>query len=69
MKIRSVTNNNRKKALEIATAGAKMQFPHAKLQPRPSAADPMLECFHVHRAMMPLGRRTWRELPARAPLS
>lgn len=45
MKIRSVTNNNRKKALEIATAGARMQFPHAKLQPRPSAADPILEVF------------------------
>ena len=45
MKIRSVTNNNRKKAFEIATAGAKMQFPHAKLQPRPSTADPILEVF------------------------
>ena len=45
MRIRSVTNNNRKKALEIATAGAKMQFPHAKLQLRPSTADPILEVF------------------------
>ncbi len=45
MKIRSVRNNNRKKALEIAIASAEMQFPHAKLEPGPSAADPIRELF------------------------
>ena len=45
MKIRSVRNNNRKKALEIRTSSTGMQFPHAKLEPRPSATDPIRDVF------------------------
>ena len=41
MKIRSVRNNNRKKALEIKTSSRAMQFPHAKLRPLPKTHDPI----------------------------
>lgn len=39
MKIRTVKNNNRKKALEIKISGRTLLFPHAKLEPRPNARD------------------------------
>jgi hypothetical protein len=39
MKIRSVKNNNRKKALEITISGRTLLFPHSKLEPRPKAGD------------------------------
>lgn len=45
MKIRSVRNNNRKKALEIKTSSRDLPFPHAKLEPPPSAADPIRRVF------------------------
>lgn len=45
MKIRSVRNNNRKKAFEIKTFGRDLQFPHSKLEPPPSADDPVRQVF------------------------
>jgi hypothetical protein len=45
MKIRSVNNNNRKKALEIRTASRTFQFPHSKLEPPPSAQDPIARVY------------------------
>jgi len=41
MKIRSVRNNNRTKALQVRTSNKDLRFPHSKLEPPPSAADPI----------------------------
>ena len=41
MKIRSVTINNRKKALEIETAKGPLALPFSKLQIKPTAKDPI----------------------------
>jgi len=45
MKIRSVRNNNRKKAFEIKMSGRDLPFPHFKLEPPPSAGDPVRQVF------------------------
>jgi predicted XRE-type DNA-binding protein len=45
MKIRSVRNNNRKKAFELKTSSKELQFPHSKLAPPPSASDPVRRVF------------------------
>lgn len=45
MKIRSVRNNNRKKAFEIKTFNRDLQFPHSKLEPPPNAVDPVRQVF------------------------
>lgn len=41
MKIRSVKNNNRKKAFEIKTSNRTLQFPYSKLDLQPSGSDPI----------------------------
>ena len=43
MKIQSVTANNRKKAFEVRTRARLLTFPYAKADPRPSAADRIVE--------------------------
>ena len=45
MKIRSVRANNRRKVLEVATSKARFFFPFAKLDPRPSADDPIVKIW------------------------
>ena len=45
MKIRSVTHNNRTKAFEVRTAKQRLRFPYVKVDPRPSAADPLARVF------------------------
>lgn len=41
MKIRTVKANNRKKAFEVKTYWKSLWFPYAKVEPRPSANDPV----------------------------
>lgn len=45
MKIRSVRTNNRRKVLEVATSKARFFFPLSKLEPRPSAGDPIVKIW------------------------
>lgn len=45
MKIRSVRMNNRRKVLEVTTSKARLLFPFAKLDPRPSADDPIVKIW------------------------
>lgn len=45
MKLRSVKLNNRKKAFEIGTHTTKLQFPYAKVDPRPAASDPVVRAY------------------------
>ncbi len=45
MKIRSVRMNNRRKVLEVTTSKARLLFPFAKLDPRPSAEDPIAKIW------------------------
>lgn len=45
MKIRAVRANNRRKALELATAKARFLYPFAKLDPRPSPGDPIVKAW------------------------
>ena len=45
MKIQSVTHNNRTKAFEVRTAKQRLRFPYAKVDPRPSAADPLVRVY------------------------
>ena len=45
MKIRSVTCNNRKKAFEVAASAKTLVFPYAKLDPKPTAEDPVARVF------------------------
>ena len=45
MKIRSVKNNNRKKAFEIKAGGKSLQFPYVKVEPQPSVEDPIHQVF------------------------
>ena len=41
MKVRKVTANGRRKALELSTSGATFVYPFARLKPRPTPADPI----------------------------
>lgn len=41
MKIRSVTYNNRKKTFEIKSGGRSLSLPYSKVQPQPTAGDPI----------------------------
>ncbi|OLD32521.1 MAG: hypothetical protein AUI49_02870 [Candidatus Rokubacteria bacterium 13_1_40CM_2_68_13] len=45
MKVRAVTVNNRRKALEVKTAKRTFLFPFAKLNPSPNAKDPIANVF------------------------
>ena len=45
MKIRSVTTNNRRKAFQIKTSARTLALPYAKVDPRPSAGDPVVRVF------------------------
>lgn len=45
MKIRSVTQNNRKKAFEVKTARRTFQLPYSKVDPQPSVSDPITRLF------------------------
>ena len=42
MKIRSVTANNRKKTYEVRTSTKRFVFPYAKVDPQPTADDPVM---------------------------
>ena len=41
MKILSVTHNNRKKAFQVKTSKKTFEFPFSKVDPQPSASDPI----------------------------
>ena len=43
MKIRAVGANNRRKVLEVRTSRARFLYPFAKLDPRPSTDNPIVE--------------------------
>lgn len=45
MKIRSVAPNNRKKAFEVRTSAKSLVFPFAKVDPEPTADDPIARVF------------------------
>ena len=45
MKIRSVTYNNRKKAFEVTALAKTLVFPYAKVNPKPTAEDPIARVF------------------------
>jgi hypothetical protein len=45
MKIRSVSNNNRKKSFEITTSSKKLSFPYAKADPEPNGGDPIVSVY------------------------
>ena len=45
MKIQSVTHNNRKKAFQVKTSKKLFQLPYSRVDPQPSAADPIARVF------------------------
>jgi hypothetical protein len=45
MKIRSVAHNNRKKAFEVRTSTRSFVYPYAKVDPKPTADDPIARVF------------------------
>lgn len=45
MKVRKVRRNNHRKALDVRTSNAQFLYPFAKLNPRPSTDDPMVEAW------------------------
>lgn len=45
MKIRSVTQNNRKKMFEVRTSTKSLAFPFSKADPTPSMQDPITKLF------------------------
>lgn len=45
MKLRGVAYNNRKRSFEVTTARATFQLPYSKVDPQPSAADPIIRVF------------------------
>lgn len=45
MKIQTVTYNNRKKAFEVQTSRKTFQLPYSKVDPQPSATDPITRVF------------------------
>ena len=42
MKIQAVAYNNRKRAFEVKAARKTLQFPYVKVDPQPSAIDPII---------------------------
>jgi hypothetical protein len=45
MKIQAVAYNNRKRAFEVKAARKTLQFPYVKVDPQPSATDPITRVF------------------------
>jgi hypothetical protein len=45
VKLRAVRINNRRKAFEVRTSGRGLLMPFAKLDPKPSASDPVVRAF------------------------
>ena len=45
MKIQSVTHNNRKKSFQVKMSKKLFQLPYSKVDPQPSAADPIALVF------------------------
>lgn len=45
MKIRSVTQNNRKKVFEVRTSTKNLVFPYSKATPKPTLQDPITDLF------------------------
>lgn len=45
MKIQAVACNNRKRAFEVKAARKTLQFPYVKVDPQPSATDPITRVF------------------------
>ena len=45
MKIQSVTHNNRKKSFQVKASKKLFQLPYSKVEPQPSAADPIARVF------------------------
>src|SRR3990172_71853 len=45
MKIRSVTHNNRKRAFQVKASKKMFQFPYSKVDPRPTANDPVAKLY------------------------
>ena len=45
MKIQAVAYNNRKRAFEVKAARKTLQFPYGKVDPHPSATDPITRVF------------------------
>jgi hypothetical protein len=45
MKIRAVVGNNRKKVFEVKTSTGTLVFPYAKVDPQPTARDPLEQVF------------------------
>ena len=45
MKMRAVVGNNRKKVFEVKTATKTLALPYAKVDPRPTAQDPLERVF------------------------
>jgi len=45
MKMRAVVGNNRKKVFEVKTATRTLALPYAKVDPRPTAQDPLERVF------------------------
>ena len=45
MKIQAVAYNNRKRAFEVKAARKTLQFPYVKVDPQPSATDPIARVF------------------------
>jgi hypothetical protein len=45
MKIQSVTQNNRKRAFQVKLSKKLFQLPYSKVDPHPSAADPITRVF------------------------
>lgn len=45
MKIQTVTRNNRKRAFEVKTSNKTFQLPYSKVDPQPSATDPITRVF------------------------
>ncbi len=45
MKIQAVARNNPKRAFEVKAARKTLQFPYVKIDPQPSATDPITHVF------------------------
>ena len=45
MRVRSVKQNNRRRAFEVRTWGRSFSFPYSKADPPPCAADPIVELW------------------------
>ena len=45
MKIRGVRINNRRRAFEVRTSGRRLLLPFAKVEPMPTASDPVVRVF------------------------